>query len=100
MAIAATACGVLVCACGSSSSSSTTTTYLDVVHVEHSIERSIRSQRHLGSTVVCPTRVVQKPGKFACIATTYSPKKGHAKIETPFLVTIVNSKGYVTYVGK
>ncbi|HYM54038.1 MAG TPA: hypothetical protein VES97_01645 [Solirubrobacteraceae bacterium] len=58
------------------------------------------SQRHLKSTVVCPAKVAQQPGKFACIATTYSVKKPHRKIKTPFVVTIHNSKGYVTYVGK
>jgi hypothetical protein len=107
MAALAAACGGLICGCGSGSShttaagsSSTVSTYLDVGHVERSIERSIRSQRHLAATVVCPAKVVQKPGKFACIATTYSAKKPHKKTETPFLVTIRNSKGYVTYVGK
>ncbi|HTW40745.1 MAG TPA: hypothetical protein VMD79_00330 [Solirubrobacteraceae bacterium] len=68
--------------------------------MERSIQRSITAQRHLASTVVCPTRVPQKPSSFACIATTYSAKKPHKKIQTPFLVTIHNSKGYVTYVGK
>jgi hypothetical protein len=38
--------------------------------------------------------------RFACIATTYSVKKPHRKIKTPFVVTIHNDKGYVTYVGK
>lgn len=95
----AVACAGLIAACGSSGSS-TTKTYLDVARVERSIRRSIFSQRHLRATVVCPTRVVQKPGNFACIATTYSVKKPHRQIKTPFLVTIQNSRGYVTYIGK
>jgi hypothetical protein len=102
-AIVAVACAGAIAACGSSGSqtgSSTASTYLDVARVERSIQRSIRTQRHLAATVACPTRVLQKPGKFACIATTYSAKKPHRKIQTPFLVTIANSKGYVTYVGR
>lgn len=93
------ACAGLIGACGSSGSS-TAKTYLDVARVERSIKRSILAQRHLRSTVACPARVLQKPGNFACIATTYSVKKPHRKIQTPFVVTITNSKGYVTYVGK
>ncbi len=93
------ACGALV-ACGSGGSSSTKKIYLDIPRVERSIEASILSQRHLRSTVVCPSRVLQKPGTFACTATTYAAKKPHRKIETPFVVTIHNSKGYVTYIGK
>jgi hypothetical protein len=99
MAIVAVACGGLLAACGSSGSP-TASTYLDVARVERSIQGSIRAQRHLTSTVACPTHVLQKPGKFACIATTYSAKKPHKRIQTPFLVTILNSKGYVSYVGK
>jgi len=68
--------------------------------VKRAIEGSILSQRHLKATVVCPAKVVQKPGKFACIATTYGVKKPRRKIKTPFVVTIHNNKGYVTYVGK
>jgi hypothetical protein len=96
---AAAACGGLIAGCGSSGSSSKKI-YLDVARVERSIEQSILSQRHLRSTVACPTRVLQKPGNFACIATTYAVKKPHRAIKTPFLVTIKNTKGYVTYVGK
>jgi len=98
-AIATVACAASLGACGSSGSS-TTATYLDVTRVERSIQHSIMVQRHLASTVVCPTRVRQRPSNFACIATTYSAKKPHKKIQTPFLVTIHNDKGYVTYVGK
>jgi len=90
-------------ACGSSTTSPTPVTAtkdLDVAHVERAIERSIMSQRHLRSKVVCPALVLQKPGKFACVATTYSVKTPHRKIKTAFVVTIHNSAGYVTYIGR
>lgn len=90
------ACAGLLSACGSTSK----TTYLDTGKVERSIERSILSQRGLRSTVVCPTKVVQRPGRFPCIATTFGAKKPHKVVKTPFLVTIHNDKGYVTYIGK
>lgn len=93
-------CVGLITACGASSSSGTSTKSLDVARVERAIEHSIMSQRHLNSKVVCPAKVLQRPGKFACIATTVSPKKPHKEIKTGFLVTIHNSRGYVTYVGK
>ncbi len=91
-------CLGLITACGSSGS--TTTKDLNLARVKLAIEHSIMSQRHLKSTVVCPAKVLQKPGKFACIATTVSAKKPHREIKTPFLLTIHNSNGYVTYVGK
>jgi hypothetical protein len=90
-------CTGLIGACGSTTKR---TTYLDVGRVERSIERSILAERNLRSTVVCPTRVVQQPGKFPCIATTFSDRQPHKSSKTPFLVTIHNDKGYVTYIGK
>jgi hypothetical protein len=95
--LACVACAGLIGACGSTTEK---TTYLDVGRVERSIERSILAERNLLATVVCPTRVVQRPGKFPCIATTVSAKKPHKSVKTPFLVTIHNDKGYVTYIGK
>jgi hypothetical protein len=91
------ACAGLIGACGSTTKK---TTYLDVGRVERSIERSILAERNLRSTVECPTRVVQRPGKFPCIATTFGAKKPGKSVKTPFLVTIHNDKGYVTYVGE
>jgi hypothetical protein len=103
-AMALVLCTVPLSACGSSSSPSKTTAArvrnLDVARVERSIERSILAQRHLRSTVVCPEEVPQRPGKFPCIATTFSAKHPHKRVKTPFVVTIVNSSGYVTYVGR
>lgn len=96
----AVACAGLISGCGSSGHSSRTAKYLDIARVKTSIEQSIISQRHLKSTVVCPAKVRQKPGKFACIATTYNAKKPHKKTKTPFVVTVHNDNGYVTYVGK
>jgi hypothetical protein len=93
-------CAGLITACGASGSSHTTTKNLDVARVERAIEQSIMNQRHLKSRIVCPAKVPQKPGNFACIATTFSRKKPHREIKTGFLVTIHNSSGYVTYVGK
>ncbi len=90
---------VLVSGCGSTGASDTTKD-VNIANVEHAIERSIAKQRHLESKVVCPATVAQKPGKFACIATTFSAKQPSKEIKTPFLVTVHNSKGYITYVGK
>jgi hypothetical protein len=102
--VAVFVCVGLLAACGSSGDASTTKhagkTYLNVAHVERAIERSIKSQRHLESRVVCPTKVLQKPGKFPCIATTFAHGKPHKQIKTPFVVTIHNTKGYVTYIGR
>ncbi len=94
----AMACAVLVGGCGSSTPARKVD--LNVVRVERAIKRSILAQRHLSSTVVCQSKVEQKPGKFVCIATTVTAKKPHKKIETPFVVTIHNTKGYVTYIGR
>lgn len=94
----AAACAGLLGACGSGSA--TTTTYLDTARVAAAIERSIQAQRHLKATVVCPAKVVQKPGRFPCIATTVNAKKPHKTVKTAFVVTIHNDEGYVTYVGR
>ena len=103
-AVTALACVALVSACGSSSTSSTSTvtkTNLNTARVAVSIEQSILNERHLHSKVVCPTAVPQETGKtFECIATTTTTKPPIKTLTTPFVVTIQNSKGYVTYVGK
>ncbi len=101
---AVVACAALISACGSTAGSASTAqarhTNLDVARVERSIQQSIMSQRHLESKVVCPAKVAQRPGKFPCIATTFAAKRPHKETKTPFVVTIHNSAGYVTYVGK
>src|ERR1700676_3511787 len=101
--VTALACVALLSACGSSSSSSTSTTKtnLNTARVALSIEQSILTERHLHSKVVCPAAVPQEQGKtFECIATTTTTKPPVKSVTTPFVVTIQNSKGYVTYVGK
>jgi hypothetical protein len=103
--IAAVACAALLGACGSSKSSSSSATAtkgnVNTAQVALSIKESILAQRHLAATVVCPPTVAAEPGKtFECVATTRSTKKPFAAIKTPFVVTVKNSKGGVTYVGK
>jgi hypothetical protein len=103
VAIAALACAGLASACGSSTSTSSTSTpaNLNVVRVQRSIEESILKQRHLHATVTCPSVVPQEQGKvFECIAVTHSTAKPSVEGRTPFVVTIQNKSGYVTYVGK
>jgi hypothetical protein len=107
LALAALACAALMSACGSSTPSTSSTpgsaTKIDLntTRVEHSIEQSILSERHLASTVVCPSAVPQEAGRtFECVASTPSAKKPGTLIKTPFVVTIQNKSGYVTYAGK
>ena len=101
--LAALAWGALLGACGSSGSSTSSKsskTNLDTVRVGHSIEESILAQRHLKSTVKCPAVVAQEKGRtFECVA-TISNAKTKKVTTTPFVVTVQNSKGYVSYVGK
>jgi hypothetical protein len=99
----ALACVGLVSACGSKSKTNSTsaTTNVNTGQVARSIQQNILAQRHLASTVVCPPVVVAQAGKtFECVATTQSTKKPVHPIQTPFVVTIQNSHGGVTYVGK
>jgi hypothetical protein len=98
------ACIGLISACGSSKSSSTSTaskTNLDTARVARSIKQSIVTQRHLKAEVSCPPQVIQQQGRtFECVATIHNAKKPSKVVKTPFVVTVQNSKGYVTYVGK
>jgi uncharacterized protein DUF4333 len=102
VAATALACAALVSACGSSSSKTTSVkTNLDTARVALSIEQTILEKRHLKAKVVCPAVVPQEQGRtFECIATTKGTKPPFPVGKTPFLVTIQNSKGYVTYQGK
>jgi len=101
-AVTALAGAALISACGSSSTSSTAAkTNVDTARVAASIEKSVLTERHLHSTVVCPAAVPQETGKtFECIATTKSTKPPFTVSKTPFIVTVQSTKGYVTYVGK
>jgi hypothetical protein len=65
---------------------------LNTVKVERSIEASIRSQRHLASTVSCPVNIIQKAGVvFDCVATVGAH-------QFPVVVTQTDSNGHVVYV--
>jgi hypothetical protein len=65
---------------------------LNTVTVERSIEASIRSQRHLPSTVSCPFNVVQEAGiVFECVATV-------GRRHFPVVVTETDGKGHVAFV--
>jgi hypothetical protein len=67
---------------------------LDIARVEQAIRRSILSQRHLHSTVICPREVIQKADiAFTCTATVNGRRY-------PFTVTEVDGKGHVRYVGR
>lgn len=99
--VAALACAALVSACGGSSSSSTPTTTVNSAQVAASIEETVLKKSHLHVTVVCPAAVPAEKGRtFECVATGKSTAPPHAVTKTPFLVTIQNNRGYVTYVGK
>jgi hypothetical protein len=66
---------------------------LDIARVQHAIERSIRAQRRLTSTVTCPAEVVRRTGiAFTCTATV-------AGRRYPFAVTEIAGSGRVRYVG-
>ena len=103
-AAAALACAALVSACGGSSSSNGSgpaTTNVNTARVARSIEGTLLEKRHVHATVVCPQAVPQEVGKtFECIARITAVKPPHAVTSSPFLVTIQNNRGYVTYVGK
>jgi hypothetical protein len=102
VATAALACAALLSACGgSSSTSSGSTTNLNTARVSKSIEQTLLEKRHVHATVVCPAAVPQETGRtFECIAKVTAATPPHAVTNSPFLVTIQNNRGYVTYVGK
>jgi Domain of unknown function (DUF4333) len=67
---------------------------LDIAKVERAIEQSIRSQRHLPSTVTCPAEVIQRAG----IAFTCKASVGGRSY--PFAVREVDGDGHVRYEGR
>jgi hypothetical protein len=101
--ITALACTALA-ACGSSKSSTESTaakTHVDTARVALSIEQTVLAKRRIHAKVVCPAEVPAVPGQtFECIATSTATNPPHAVTKTPFVVTIQNTRGYVTYVGK
>jgi hypothetical protein len=67
---------------------------LDITGVERAIRQSIRGQRGLESTVICPGEVIQESGLvFTCMATVNGQRY-------PFSVTEVDGKGHVRYIGR
>src|SRR5262249_8932209 len=102
VATTALACAALLSACGGSSSTeSASKTNLNTARVAKSIEETLRDKRHVHATVVCPGAVPQETGRtFECVAKITSTTPPHAVTNSPFLVTIQNNRGYVTYVGK
>ena len=105
VAVAALAATGIISACGSTGGSSapapTKSVSLNTTAVAASIRDSIYKERGIHARVVCPPAMPQEAGRtFDCTAITLSAKRPSQVIKTPFVVTIVNSKGYVTYVGK
>jgi hypothetical protein len=101
VAAAGLACAALISACGSSSSESTPSKPVDTAKVAAAIEQTMLVKRHTHVTVVCPPTEASEPGKtFECIATARSTKPPHVESKTPFVVTIQNRQGYVTYASK
>jgi hypothetical protein len=101
LAVTALACAALLSACGSSSSSSAPSKPVDTAKVAAAIEQTMLAKRHTHVTVVCPPTEASEPGKtFECVATAHSTKPPHVETKTPFVVTIQNRQGYVTYASK
>src|SRR5438876_12306941 len=105
VAITALGCAALISACGSSksgeSSGSGAKANVDTARVALSIEQTILAKRKLHSKVTCPAPMPAVPGNtFECIASVIAAKPPHTVSKTPFVVTIQNLRGYVTYVGK
>jgi hypothetical protein len=67
---------------------------LKISSVEQAIRQSISTQRHLGSTVTCPSEVLQRAGiVFTCTALA----RGRSY---PFEVTEIDGDGHVRYIGR
>ncbi len=68
-------------------------TVLDIARVQSAISATILDQRHLRSSVICPSEVIQRAGvQFGCTATV-------ADRDFPFTVTEQDDAGHVRYVG-
>jgi hypothetical protein len=92
LASALAACALAVLAsCGDSSPPDKTV--LNTEQVERAIEKSIKEQRHLNSTVTCPVNIEQKKGTdFSCFAMVKGKR-------FEFRVTQTDDAGHVTYLG-
>jgi hypothetical protein len=101
LTVTALACAALMSACGSSSSSSAPSKPVDTAKVAAAIEQTMLVKRHTHVKVVCPPTEASEPGKtFECTATARSSKPPFVETKTPFVVTIQNRQGYVTYASK
>ena len=75
-------------------------TLLDIASVESAIRHSIRDQRDVHASVVCPKHVLQQKGlTFTCKATLAKSGKGIKAGTYGFKVTETDDAGHVTYVG-
>ena len=66
---------------------------LDSHSVARAIQKAIKKQRHLKSTVHCPAPILQAKG----LAFTCTAKVAHSS--TPFSVTETDSRGHVKFIG-
>jgi hypothetical protein len=88
-ALAACALAALT-ACGDSAPAKKV---LNTEEVERAIEKSIREQRKLDSSVTCPVNIEQKKGNdFSCYADVNGKR-------FEFKVTQTDDDGHVTYLG-
>ena len=68
---------------------------LNIARVQHAIEASVFSQRHLRATASCPSEVLQRVGiVFRCTAVV----NGNAR-RYPFFVREIDGAGHVRYLG-
>jgi hypothetical protein len=98
--------------CGGTSQTSASTTIeeastagaetnVDTLRTAASIEQTLLAKRGIKAKVACPAVVPAVPGaKFECIASFRASQPPHALTRAPFLVTIHNSSGDVTFEGK
>jgi hypothetical protein len=76
-------------------------TNVDTLRTAESIEQTLLTKRGIHAKVACPAVVPAVPGAtFQCIASFRATQPPHAVTRAPFLVTIQNSSGYVTFEGK
>jgi Domain of unknown function (DUF4333) len=68
---------------------------LNIAKVQHAIEASVLSQRHLHATVSCPAEVLQRAGLvFRCTAVVDGESRRY-----PFVVREVDNAGHVRYLA-
>jgi hypothetical protein len=83
------------------SSATGATTNVDTLRTAQSIEQALLAKRGIHAKVVCPAVVPAVPGAtFECIANYLATQPPHAVTRAPFLVTIQNAGGSVTFEGK